>query len=60
MKILFSLYRCIARALSAPDPKDQGKGENLRDLARSKQLLLIGLRSPGDHLHVVAIKPFDD
>jgi hypothetical protein len=57
MKIFFNLSRFIARDHAGPDPMVPDNAELLRDSSRSAHLLLIGLRSPGDQLQVVAIKP---
>jgi hypothetical protein len=57
MKILFSLSRFIARDDEGPAPETPVNDEVLRDSSRSAPILLFGLRSPGDQLQVVAIKP---
>lgn len=57
MKIFFDLSRFITRDHFGPDPVVPGDAELLRDSSRSARILLIGLRSPGDQLQIVAIKP---
>jgi hypothetical protein len=56
MKIFFNLSRFITRDHSGPDPMVLGNAELLRDSSKSADILLIGLRSPGDQLQIVAIK----
>jgi hypothetical protein len=58
MKIFFNPVRFVVRVLSKPDPKLSANGVLLKDSSQSQRILLVGVRSPGDQLHVVAIKPF--
>jgi hypothetical protein len=56
MKIFLNLSRFVARVFSGPDFEVLGQGKLAKDSPHSERVLLIGLRSPGDQLHVVAIK----
>jgi hypothetical protein len=58
MKIFFNLSRFVTRVVAGPDFEDPGRGKPSQESPCSEGVLLIGLRSPGDQLHVVAIKPF--
>jgi hypothetical protein len=58
MKIFFNPLHFVGRVFSKPDSELLANGGVLKDSSRSQRVLLVGLRSPGDQLHVVAIKPF--
>jgi hypothetical protein len=58
MKIFFNPLHFVGRVFSKPDPEFSAKGAVFKDSAQSQRVLLVGFRSPGDQLHVVAIKPF--
>jgi hypothetical protein len=58
MKIFFNPLHFVVRVFSKPDPGLSANGVVFKDSARSRRVLLVGLRSPGDQLQVVAIKPF--
>jgi hypothetical protein len=59
MKTYSSPLHFLVRILSKPDPKLRTNGMALKDSSRSPHVLLVGVRSPGDQLHVVAIKSFE-
>jgi hypothetical protein len=46
------------RPFSGSDFAIQGNGKLSKDSSLSEQVFLISIRSPGDHLHLVAIKPW--
>jgi hypothetical protein len=57
MNSFISLCRIIVQFLSGPGPEVHGNRAFSQDLSGPERFLLIGLRSPGDQLQVVAIKP---
>lgn len=59
MKIIFYVCHFLPRILSRPECEVPANGNLLRDSSSSEHILLIGVRSPGDRLHVVAIEPGD-
>jgi hypothetical protein len=59
MKIKFYGCHFLPRAISRFECEVPADGNLLRDSPSSVHILLIGVRSPGDQLHVVAIKPCD-
>jgi hypothetical protein len=59
MKIIFYVCHFMPRILARPELEVPANGNLLRDSPSSGYILLIGVRSPGDQLHVVAIKPGD-
>ena len=56
MKIILYLSDSVPRLSSEAHAEDQSGGNILKDSPRAERILLFGLRSPGDQLHVVAIR----
>ena len=57
MRIIFYLFDLAPRVRSEACAEVQSGGDILKDRPRAERILLFGLRSPGDQLQVVAIRP---
>jgi hypothetical protein len=57
MKIILYLFDSVPRVCSEAYAELQSGGDILKDSPRAERILLFGLRSPGDQLQVVAIRP---
>jgi len=57
MKIILYLSDSVPRVCSEACAEVQSGGNILKDSPRAERILLFELRSPGDQLQVVAIRP---
>jgi hypothetical protein len=58
MKIILYLFDLVPRIIAEPAAQAPSGGSILNESPRAEHILLFGLRSPGDQLHVVAIRSY--